>query len=164
MRRGSAERVGGRTPMKSARTRPSAAAPPAALYQPSSREYTGTLPPVEYPGNFIVKRVTNAGTIRLKKRLLFIANALKQHPVGLEEIAERCVVDPLLPRPARPRRRARLHHPRVNGVSPMFPVYGVTHVPGCSNSSRLEAGNHAVIPEGRLHLNVTKPGVREHRR
>jgi len=74
--------------MKSARTRPSAADPPAALYQPSSREYTGTLPPVEYPGDFIVKRVTNAGTIRLKKRLLFIANALKQHPVGLEEVAD----------------------------------------------------------------------------
>ena len=33
-----------------------------------------------------MKRVTNAGTIRLKKRLLFIANALKQHPVGLEEV------------------------------------------------------------------------------
>jgi len=30
--------------------------------------------------------VTNAGTIRLKKRLLFLANALKQHPVGLEEV------------------------------------------------------------------------------
>src|SRR5262244_298349 len=60
--------------------------PPAALYRPSPREYTGTLPPVEYPGHFIVKRVTNAGTIRLKKRLLFIANALKQHPVGLEEV------------------------------------------------------------------------------
>ncbi len=62
--------------------------PPAALYRPSPRVYTGTLPPVAYPGHFIVKRVTNAGTIRLKKRLLFIANALKQHPVGLEEIAD----------------------------------------------------------------------------
>lgn len=48
--------------------------------------YAGALPPVEYPGHFLVKRVTNAGTIRLKKRLLFIANALKQHPVGLEEV------------------------------------------------------------------------------
>jgi hypothetical protein len=46
------------------------------------------LPPVEYPGHFLVKRVTNAGTIRLKKRLLFLANALKQHPVGLEEVDE----------------------------------------------------------------------------
>jgi hypothetical protein len=60
--------------------------PPATLYCPSPRAYTGTLPPVEYPGHFIVKRVTNAGAIRLKKRLLFIANALKQHPVGLEEV------------------------------------------------------------------------------
>src|SRR2546426_1878126 len=60
--------------------------PPATLYRPSPRAYTGTLPPVEYPRHFIVKRVTNAGTIRLRKRLLFLANALKQHPVGLEEI------------------------------------------------------------------------------
>jgi putative transposase len=60
--------------------------PPAALYRPSTRAYTGALPPVEYPGHFLVKRVTNAGTIRLKKRLLFLSNALQQHPVGLEEI------------------------------------------------------------------------------
>lgn len=60
--------------------------PPATLYRPSPRAYAGALPPVEYPGHFIVKRVTNAGTIRLRKRLLFIANALKQHPVGLEEV------------------------------------------------------------------------------
>jgi transposase InsO family protein len=60
--------------------------PPAALYRPSPRAYSGVLPPVEYPGHFLVKRVTNAGTIRLKKRLLFLANALKQHPVGLEEV------------------------------------------------------------------------------
>ncbi len=59
---------------------------PASVYRPSRREYTGTLPPVEYPGYLSVKRVTNASTIRLKKRLLFIANALKQHPVGLEEV------------------------------------------------------------------------------
>jgi hypothetical protein len=32
-----------------------------------------------------VKRVTNAGTIRFKTRLLFVANALTTHPVGLEE-------------------------------------------------------------------------------
>jgi transposase InsO family protein len=60
--------------------------PPASLYRPSARPYTGALPPIEYPGHFIVKRVTNAGTIRFKQRLLFIANALKQHPLGLEEV------------------------------------------------------------------------------
>jgi putative transposase len=59
---------------------------PASLYRPSPREYTTDSPPIEYPGHYIVKRVTNAGTIRFKKRLLFIANALKQHPVGLEEV------------------------------------------------------------------------------
>lgn len=62
--------------------------PPAALYRPSRRTYPSTLPPVAYPGHFIVKRVTNAGTIRLRKRLLFLANALKQHPVGLEEVGD----------------------------------------------------------------------------
>ena len=33
-----------------------------------------------------MKRVTNAGTFRLKHKLLFIANSLKQNYIGLEEI------------------------------------------------------------------------------
>jgi hypothetical protein len=33
-----------------------------------------------------VKRITNAGTFRFKKKLLFIANALKQFTIGLEEV------------------------------------------------------------------------------
>ncbi|HSD50087.1 MAG TPA: IS481 family transposase [Candidatus Methylomirabilis sp.] len=60
--------------------------PPASLFRPSPRVYPAGLPPIEYPGHFIVKRVTNAGTVRFKKRLVFIANALKQHPIGLEEV------------------------------------------------------------------------------
>lgn len=60
--------------------------PPGAFYRPSPRAYPGSLPPLEYPGHFLVKRVTNAGTFRLKHRLLFIANALKQHSIGLEEV------------------------------------------------------------------------------
>ena len=62
---------------------------PAALgdrYNGSPRPYPEQLPPLEYPGHFVVKRVTNAGTFRFKHRLLFIANALKQHHFGLEEI------------------------------------------------------------------------------
>jgi hypothetical protein len=51
----------------------------------SPRPFPDRLPPLEYPGHFLVKRVTNAGTFRLKHKLLFIANALKQHPIGLEE-------------------------------------------------------------------------------
>jgi putative transposase len=54
----------------------------------TTTQYTGTLPPIEYPGHYIPKRVTNAGTIRFKKRLLFIANSLKQQVLGLEEAGD----------------------------------------------------------------------------
>lgn len=33
----------------------------------------------------MTERVTHAGTIRFQDRLLFLANALKEHHVGLEE-------------------------------------------------------------------------------
>jgi putative transposase len=59
---------------------------PASAYQPSPRPYTGVLPPVEYPGHFLVKRVTSAGTVRFKRRLLFLSHALEPHPVGFEEV------------------------------------------------------------------------------
>jgi transposase InsO family protein len=61
---------------------------PAALYRRSPRRYTGGLPPLEYPGHFVVKRVTDGGEIFFKKRLLFLSKALHQHCVGLEEIAD----------------------------------------------------------------------------
>jgi putative transposase len=60
--------------------------PPGAFYRPSPRAYPERLPPIDYPGHFLVKRITNAGTFRFKHRLLFIANALKQNYIGLEEI------------------------------------------------------------------------------
>lgn len=58
---------------------------PASRWTPSPRPFPDRLPPLEYPGHFLVKRVTNAGTFRLKHKLLFIANALQQHHIGLEE-------------------------------------------------------------------------------
>ena len=61
--------------------------PPGALYTPSPRPYPARLPLLEYPGHSVVKRVTNAGTIRFRDRLLFLANALKGHHVGLDETA-----------------------------------------------------------------------------
>src|SRR2546429_751824 len=39
-------------------------------------------------GHYVPKRVTNAGTIRFKRRLLFIANSLKQQVLGLEEVGD----------------------------------------------------------------------------
>jgi len=59
---------------------------PSSRYLSSPRTSTGTLPPVEYPGHFLVKRVTGAGTVRFKTRLLYIATALRAQPIGLEEV------------------------------------------------------------------------------
>ena len=59
---------------------------PASVYRPSPRPFPERLPPIEYPGHFQVRFVCNAGTFRVQRRLLFIANALKQHHIGLEEI------------------------------------------------------------------------------
>ena len=61
---------------------------PGSRYRPSARPYTGVLPALEYPGHFLVKRVTNAGTIRFKTRLLYVSTALKQHRIGLEEVED----------------------------------------------------------------------------
>jgi hypothetical protein len=58
---------------------------PSSRYAPSPRPYPERLPPLEYPGHFIVKRITNAGTFRLKHKLLFLANPLKQQLIGLDE-------------------------------------------------------------------------------
>ena len=59
---------------------------PAAHYHASPRPYPRGLPPQEYPGHFLVKRVTRAGTFRFQHRLLFISNPLKGHRIGLEEV------------------------------------------------------------------------------
>lgn len=59
--------------------------PPASRYTESPRPYPATLPPQEYPGHFLVKKITTGGTFRFHHRLLFIANALTGHRIGLEE-------------------------------------------------------------------------------
>ena len=61
---------------------------PASVYRPSPRPFPDRLPALEYPGHFQVRFVSNAGTFRFRNRLLFIANALKQHDIGLEEIED----------------------------------------------------------------------------
>jgi transposase InsO family protein len=59
---------------------------PASRYGPSPRPFPERRPPPEYPGHFLVKRVTSGGTIRFKRKLLFIANPLRHLWVGLEEV------------------------------------------------------------------------------
>jgi hypothetical protein len=41
---------------------------------------------LEYRRHFTVKRVTHAGTIRFKTRLLYVSTALRAHRIGLEEV------------------------------------------------------------------------------
>lgn len=58
---------------------------PASCYQPSTRPYPDRLPPLEYPGHFLVKRITTGGTFRFRNRLLYLANAMVDQQIGLEE-------------------------------------------------------------------------------
>src|SRR3954453_2390412 len=58
---------------------------PAAHYAPSPRPYPSRLPTIEYPLHFLVKKVTDAGTFRFQRRLLYLANSLVDQPIGLEE-------------------------------------------------------------------------------
>ena len=50
------------------------------------RAYTGVLPPQHYPGHYVVKKITAAGTFKFQGRLLFLSSALTHHHVGLEEV------------------------------------------------------------------------------
>jgi len=58
---------------------------PASHYAPSPRPYPARLPPLEYPGHFLVKKITTGGTFRFRRKLLHLANALTDQHVGLEE-------------------------------------------------------------------------------
>ncbi|MEO7963028.1 MAG: integrase core domain-containing protein [Gemmatimonadaceae bacterium] len=58
---------------------------PATRYVPSPRPYPDILPMPEYPLLFLVKKVTDAGTFRFQKRLLYLANSLVDQHIGLEE-------------------------------------------------------------------------------
>jgi transposase InsO family protein len=60
-------------------------ATPASCYDSSPRPFPERLPPLEYPGHFLVKKITTGGTFRFRNRLLYLANAMVDQQVGLEE-------------------------------------------------------------------------------
>ena len=39
----------------------------------------------EYPGHFLVQTITTAGTVRFGKRNVYLANALTNQTIGMEE-------------------------------------------------------------------------------
>jgi len=58
---------------------------PASQYHASPRPYPARLPTLEYPGHFVIKKITTGGTFRFQGRLLYLANAMVDQHVGLEE-------------------------------------------------------------------------------
>ena len=58
---------------------------PASHYTASPRAYSPQLPALEYPGHFVVKKITTGGTFRFQHRLLYLANSLVDQCIGLEE-------------------------------------------------------------------------------
>jgi putative transposase len=61
---------------------------PASVYQPSTRPMPTILPQPAYPGHYLVRRVSNAGTFRFQARQLFISDTLLQEEIALEETGD----------------------------------------------------------------------------
>lgn len=62
--------------------------PPARLYVPSLRSYSGRLREPQYEAAWEVRRVRSNGEIKWGGELLYISEALAGEPVGLEPIAD----------------------------------------------------------------------------
>ncbi len=59
---------------------------PAEIYQSSSRAMPKRIDSYEYPGHYIVRRVSRAGTIRVFGKQIFVSHTLDEDYVGLEEV------------------------------------------------------------------------------
>jgi hypothetical protein len=59
---------------------------PGEVYQTSARAMPRRFEPYEYPGHYLVRRVSRAGTIRVLRRQIFVSNTLQEDYVGLEEV------------------------------------------------------------------------------
>lgn len=61
---------------------------PGELYRSSPRQMPKKIETYDYPGHYLVRRVSRAGTIRVFSRQLFVSSTLKEEYVGLEEVAD----------------------------------------------------------------------------
>jgi putative transposase len=59
---------------------------PASVWQPSKREMPEEVKPPEYPGHYLPRLVSNAGTFRFKNNQIFISETLAQQYIGFEEV------------------------------------------------------------------------------
>jgi transposase InsO family protein len=62
--------------------------PPATIYTPSSRKYTGVLEDPTYPESWLTRQVRSKGQIRWKGSLLCLSEALIGEAVGLRPVGE----------------------------------------------------------------------------
>jgi transposase InsO family protein len=61
---------------------------PDERWEPSPRPYPERIAPPEYPSHLEVRRVSAAGTFRLKAKQPFLSNALADEHIGLEEVGD----------------------------------------------------------------------------
>jgi putative transposase len=62
--------------------------PPATLYRPSRRQLPTKRAAPVYPGHYLVRRGSNAGTCRFQRRQLFLSDTLLQEWIALEETGD----------------------------------------------------------------------------
>lgn len=62
-------------------------APPASRYRPSPRPFPGTLPPIEYSPDDLVRKVQDKGQIWLRGHLYLVGQAFRGYPVALRPTA-----------------------------------------------------------------------------
>ncbi len=61
-------------------------ASPVELYRRSDALIPQRFEPYDYPGNYLVRRVSRCGTIRVLENQIFVSQALNEEFVGLEEV------------------------------------------------------------------------------
>ena len=61
-------------------------APPATVYHPSARPYPATLPPVEYPAAWDIRRVGGSGSISWRGHFVFLTEVLAGEFIALEPV------------------------------------------------------------------------------
>lgn len=61
---------------------------PGSLYRPSPRPFPSKLPPIEYPGEVVVRAVRHNGEIKWRGHKLYVSAVLAGEPVALKQVDE----------------------------------------------------------------------------
>lgn len=61
---------------------------PSSLWTPCTRDYPTRITPPDYPAHVEVRRVSTAGTFRLRSGQPFLSQVLKGEDIGLEEVGD----------------------------------------------------------------------------